>query len=68
MAITLKSKGAQMLEKNYIVKQFEETASPKFIRRQKYLRKIDNKLMEMNRNKKRKSYRSHSLYWRSNFQ
>jgi hypothetical protein len=57
-----------MLEKNYIVKQFEETSSPKFIRKQKYLRKVDNKLIEIDRNKKRKLYRSHNLYFRSNFQ
>ena len=35
-----------MLEKNYIIKQFEDTLSPKFMRRQKYLRKIENKIQE----------------------
>jgi hypothetical protein len=51
-----------MLEKNYIIKQFEDTLSPKFMRRQKYLRKIENKFIEMNRYKKRKLSRSHYSY------
>ena len=58
----LNRKGASMLEKNYIIKQFEDTLSPKFMRRQKYLRKIESRFIEMNRYKKRKLSRSHYLY------
>ena len=35
-----------MLEKNYQIYKLEKIVSPKFVRRQKYLRKIENKFLE----------------------
>ncbi len=43
-----------MLEKNYIINQFQDSVSPKFLRQQKYLRKIEYKLFQKNHMRKKK--------------
>lgn len=50
-----------MLEKNYIINQFDETLSPKFVRQQKYLRKIEHKLFDKSKSKKNRSSKSFKI-------
>ncbi len=56
-----------MLEKNYIINQFEETLSPKFLRQQKYLRKTEHKFFENKKHKKSKLSRSVNSIWKSDY-